>query len=513
MQSPQATVADQTKNHGWARKIFVQPVVDIRDFFREAARLHGGMFVAIIAATYFLQGFRSYAFGGAILWFLRNLGLTSGEIQIARSNILITWNIKFLYGLLFDNFPILKRHYKPYYMLAALLALVSALCLGIRGIVSNISSSIALMFIFLMAMAMCDVIADALVVKKAREAGARGGAALQTFCWIVYYIGYMIGLPTSGTIVGLDGSNGRINNLYLWVYVPSAVALLVLSFFVNEEPSEGKWTPMIFVNNFVRLLKSVFLNKYVFLPVLFIFLRGAIVPDISDAYDFWLRDRPDGGLVIGANTQSYINLVGGITSIIGLLAYGKFFTGTSFRKIFFWGQIVAAVFGILDVALYKQWNVAINFPDLPFLFFGNSIGNIFSQLTSMPFLVMAAQLAPADIEATFFAGITSVSNGGNNLATLWGGSMLIALGVDFVDPVTQARTYDLQKLEIAVWIRFALTFAPALLVWMVPNSSSIDPYGEANKNELTVAEVDAAEAADADAKNLEDAKPQAVPAK
>ncbi|KAI8807727.1 BT1 family-domain-containing protein [Cladochytrium replicatum] len=413
MQAPQGTIEDQTKNHGWGRKIFIHPFLDLGNFFTEATRLHGGMFVAIIAATYFLQGFRSYTFNGAIVWFLRNLGLSSGEVQIGRSTILIAWNIKFLYGLLFDNFPILRCHYKPYNILAALLALVSALVLGIRGAVTSVTASMAMMFLFLMAMAMCDVIADALV--------------------------------------------------------------------------------------------SIFLNRYVFLPVLFIFLRNAITPDISDAYDFWLRDRPDGG-VIGANTQSYINLVGGATHIVGLLAYGRWFTGTPFRNIFFWTQIIMGVLGFMDVALYKQWNVAVHFPDLPFLFFNNSITHVFYQLTSMPFLVMAAQLAPADIEATFFAGITSVSNGGNNLATLWSGKMLIALGVDYVDPATNVRTYDLQKLEIAVWIRFAMTFAPALLVWMVPNSSSIDPYGEENKRETTVAEVDAAEVKDVEAKNLEHAK-------
>ncbi|KAI8803237.1 BT1 family-domain-containing protein [Cladochytrium replicatum] len=508
MQSPQTTIAEQTKNHGWARKIFVQPLADIKDFFTEAVQLHGKIFVAIIAATYFLQGFRAYAFGGAISWFLRNLGLSSGDVQVARSNILITWNIKFLYGLLFDNFPILKRHYKPYYILAALIALASALVLGIRGVITDVSTSTAMLFLFLMAMAMCDVIADALVVKKARLAGARGGAALQTFCWIVYYVGYIIGLPISGNIVGKDGSNGRINNLYLWVYVPSAVLLLILSFFVDEEAGEGKWTPMVFVNNFVRLLRSIFLNRYVFLPILFIFLRGSITPDIADAYDFWLTDRPDGGLVIGADTQSYMNQVGAATSIIGLLAYGKFFTGTPFRKIFFWSQLGMGIIGLMDVALYKQWNVPMGFPDLALYFFNSSLSNAVYQLTSMPFLVMAAQLAPADIEATFFAGITSVSNGGNNLATLWSGKMLIALGVDYVDPTTNERTYDLQKLEIAVWIRFAMTFLPALLVWLVPNSSSIDPYGEGVKHEPTVAEVDALEVADADAKNLEDAKPQ-----
>ncbi|KAI8810554.1 BT1 family-domain-containing protein [Cladochytrium replicatum] len=506
MQSAQSTVAEQTKNHGWARKAFIQPIHDIRNFFTEAAKLHGTMFLVIIAATYFLQGFRNYAFGGAITWYLRNLKLSSGETQIARSTIQITWNIKFVYGLIFDNFPILKRHYKPWYIVSALIGFASALCLGIQGVVTNAGSATALLFLCLMGMAMCDVIADALVVKKAREAGARGGAALQTFCWIMLYVGYMIGLPISGTIVGKSGADGRINNLFLWAYMPVAICLLVTSLFIKEEAGEGKWTPMILVTNFIRLLKSIFLNRFVLLPVLFIFFRGVLNVDIADAYDFWLYDRPDGGVSFGADVQAYIQQLGAFCNIIGLLMYARFFTATPFRKIFFWAQVVMGILGIMDVALYKQWNVAAGFPDLPFLIFNSSLSNAFYQLTAMPFLVMAAQLCPADIEATFYAGMTSISNGGNNVATLWGGAMLIALGVDTVDPVTNERTYDLVKLEYAVWIRFALAFAPCLLVWMVPNSSSIDPYGEGVKHEPTVAEIDAIEASDADTKNVEEAK-------
>ncbi|KAI8803247.1 BT1 family-domain-containing protein [Cladochytrium replicatum] len=335
--------------------------------------------------------------------------------------------------------------------------------------------------------AMCDVIADALVVKKARLAGARGVAALQTFCWILYYVGYIIGLPISGNI--WSKFHRRFSSSS--------------SYFAEEEAGEGKWTPMTTSFVFSSPFSSTAMCSS---PSSSFSCVVQLPPDIGDAYDFydfWLTDRRDGGLVIGANLQSYNYEVGAATSIIGLLAYGKFFTGTPFRKIFFWAPLAMGILGIMDVAQYKQWNVPIGFPDLAFYFFNCSLSSAVSKLTSMPLLV----IPPADIEATFFAGITSVSNSGNKLATLWSGKMLIALGVDYIDPATNERTYDLQKLEVAIWTRFVMTFLDRATCVDVPNSSSIDPYGDGAKREPAVAE-DAAEVADAKAKNLEDAKPE-----
>jgi hypothetical protein len=144
------------------------------------------------------------------------------------------------------------------------------------------------------------------------------------------------------------------------------------------------------------------------------------------------------------------------------------------------------------------WNRSVGIPDLPFLFGNYAITYAISRLSDMPFLVMAAQLCPSDIEATSFATLMSLSNAGYNASTRWGGVLLQALGVDNVDQKTGDRTYDLVKLEQAIWIRFALGFLPCILVlFMVPNTTAIEAHDEANgDNEpITTAERDALETA------------------
>ncbi|KAJ3093390.1 hypothetical protein HDU97_009806, partial [Phlyctochytrium planicorne] len=237
----------------------------------------------------------------------------------------------------------------------------------------------------------------------------------------------------------------------------------------------------------------------VLLPAIWIVLRGALVPDIAPAWNYWLRN-----IEIGANDQSYIDASGGISGIIGLLIFAKWFTKTKFRRIFFVVQFIVGVVGILDIALYKGWNKSMGVSDMVFLAGSQNIQEIIGQLASMPFLIMAAQMCPADIEATYYAALTSLSNGGNNAAVRWGGLLLGLYGVDKGrDPVTQRKVFDLANLETVMWIRFALTFAPCLFVFLLPDASAVDPHGEMEKEadvygQITAAERDELEAKAAD---------------
>ncbi|KAJ3211173.1 hypothetical protein HDU67_004732 [Dinochytrium kinnereticum] len=474
-----------------------QTGIDIKEFFTTAVKTQGADFFAIISATYFLQGFRDYVFGGAIIWYMGSvLGLNTVQVQNARTTILLTWNVKFLYGLLFDNFPILGRHDHPYFIISALLGLISFICLGIDNISPDETSATALFFAALMAMAMCDVIADAMVVKRARLAGSRDGAALQTWCWIMLNAGYVIGTPVAGTIVGKDGSGAR--RLMHFVYVPLSAMLVLLACFIKERPSGRKITPMGFVMGIWRLIQGIILNKVVLLPAIWILLRGMLVPNIDPAWNYWLNN-----IDIGADQQSYIDASGGISAIIGLLIFGAFFTKVPFRRIFFVVQVIVGIFGILDIALFKGWNKSINIPDIVFLAGSQNIQEILARFQSMPFLIMAAQMCPADIEASYYAALTSLSNGGNNAANKIGGLVLEKLNIDKGRDAKGRRVFDLTNLETAMWIRFGMTFVPCLLVFLLPDTAAVDPHGEMAKEAEVYGQITAAERDELEAKAAE----------
>jgi hypothetical protein len=88
----------------------------------------------------------------------------------------------------------------------------------------------------------------------------------------------------------------------------------------------------------------------------------------------------------------------------------------------------------------------------------------------MPFLILAAQLCPDDLEATFYASLMSISNGGSNLGTLWGGWLLNVLKVSINADDPSQSNYS--QLGIVLWMRVGLAIVPCFFVFMIPKTKA-----------------------------------------
>ncbi|KAJ3068537.1 hypothetical protein HK102_007150, partial [Quaeritorhiza haematococci] len=351
--------------------------------------------------------------------------------------------------------------------------------LGVRQLSPSPDAALAFFWMALMGMGMADVIVDAMVVKKAQQAGQRGGANLQTYCWVMYFIGSLIGRPTAGAVAGTKGEGAR--SLMLYYYNGSMVILIIAAFFLIEPPGHIKWSLKRFIRQIWRLIITVLFNFKVLLPIAWVLLRNAVVPDISAGYDYWKQQEAK----IGANTQQYVGTVGDLLNIIALLTYARFFTETPFRKMFFWTQLIMACLLILDVIVINRWNTQIGIPDIPLLVTVDSLYSMMEKVFfTLPVLVLAAQLCPTEMEAAFYATMTSLANSGGNTSRRFGGWLLDRFGI-VIDtannnvvfgPVGGVKDEYLKKL---IWLRFGLAFTPLLLIWfMVPNVASINPYEE-----------------------------------
>jgi hypothetical protein len=114
----------------------------------------------------------------------------------------------------------------------------------------------------------------------------------------------------------------------------------------------------------------------------------------------------------------------------------------------------------------KRWNVAWGISDLPFLIAAGSISDIVDRLNTMPFLVMAAQLCPENMEATFFAMLMSLSNQGTTIAGNLGSQVLTAFKVS---------RNDVSGLPTAILIRSAVMIGVLIFIPLVPDTSSLNP--------------------------------------
>ena len=153
---------------------------------------------------------------------------------------------------------------------------------------------------------------------------------------------------------------------------------------------------------------------------------------------------------------------------IGVVTYYKFFRHTKFRWIFGVSQVVTAVLLLADAILLLRLNIKFGIPDVPFLFTTTAFNEVVNRLNAMPFLVMAAQLCPDNMEATFFAALMSVSNTGSTLSQYLSAEILRRCKVDVKDLVTLPE----RQLQV-VFIRSALVMIVCFALPLLPNTSSL----------------------------------------
>jgi hypothetical protein len=91
-------------------------------------------------------------------------------------------------------------------------------------------------------------------------------------------------------------------------------------------------------------------------------------------------------------------LVTAVASLVGVGVYNSYLQDVPLRTVFFWTIVMGTVLGL-------------------------------TQVSFMPILVLAARLCPPGVEATLFATLMSISNGGAVLGGLTGAALTQLLGV------------------------------------------------------------------------------------
>lgn len=120
----------------------------------------------------------------------------------------------------------------------------------------------------------------------------------------------------------------------------------------------------------------------------------------------------------------------------------------------------------------KRWNKLIGLSDVPFLFVSTAFVEVVSRLNAMPFLVMAAQLCPKNMEATFFALMMSISNQGMAQGQFLGKVFLqmYNVGAKNADGERDWSTYP-----TVILIRSGLILGVTVFAIILPNTSALDP--------------------------------------
>jgi hypothetical protein len=248
-------------------------------WLKRTRELYGSFFVLVITFVYLAQGLRQYSEIG-LSYVMDDLGYAPELIQATKVFTKQPWNFKWVYGLLSDNLPILKRHCKPYLLFSSLLGIIGYVGLSTSSLSPAAVGLGAFLFLVQLSGAMADVLIDAMVVRFSRGT-EDGSAGLQSMCWAAFAVGAFISNIAGGTMITfLD--NKRLVFAIL-IFIP--VVLLVLSVFVREPLSDFKPTPRALWSQIVTLFRAFFAPPFTILKIFtWYFISNAASFNMYDGY-------------------------------------------------------------------------------------------------------------------------------------------------------------------------------------------------------------------------------------
>ncbi|KAL8047961.1 hypothetical protein ABFX02_07G032700 [Erythranthe guttata] len=275
-----------------------------------------------------------------------------------------------------------------------------------------------------LSVAFSDVVVDSMVVERSRGESQSMSGSLQSLCWGSSAFGGIVSSYFSGSFVGAYGVRFVFGLTALLPLITSAVSVLV-----KEQPIRGQ---NILLNggflesstNSITQLCDAVKQPNVFLPTLFIFLWQA-TPQSDSAMFYFTTNK----LGFTPEFLGRVKLVTSIASLLGVGLYNGFLKTVRLRKIFLVTTIIGSALGMTQVLLVTGLNRQLGINDEWFAMGDSLIITVLGQVSFMPVLVLAAKICPEGMEATLFATLMSISNGGSVLGGLIGAGLTKLFGV------------------------------------------------------------------------------------
>ncbi|GER29771.1 major facilitator superfamily protein [Striga asiatica] len=379
-----------------------------------------------VAMVYFVQGVLGLSRLAVNFYLKDELHLDPAETAIISGVSSLPWLVKPLYGFISDSFPLCGYRRRSYLVLSGLLGAFSWSLMA-----TIVDSKYGVAFCILLgslSVAFSDVVVDSMVVERARGESQTVSGSLQSLCWGSSAFGGIVSSYFSGSLVGAYGVRFVFGLTALLPLITSAVAVLV-----KEQPLHGSARGLILSdstaclgsskNSLLQLWDAV-KQPNVFLPTLFIFLWQA-TPQSDSAMFYFITNK----LGFTPEFLGRVKLVTSIASLVGVGFYNGFLKGVRLRKIFLVTTVIGSVLGMTQVFLVTGLNRKFGISDEWFAIGDSLILTVLGQVSFMPVLVLAAKLCPEGMEATLFATLMSISNGGSVLGGLIGAGLTRLFGV------------------------------------------------------------------------------------
>jgi folate/biopterin transporter len=350
-----------------------------------------------ILLIYFVQGILGLA-RLAVSFFLKDeLGMSPAEVSAMLGVVALPWIIKPLFGFMSDGLPIFGYRRRPYIVLSGLLG--TSAWIALATIVHTPLAATGAIALSSLSLAVSDVIADSLIVERARKESIADAGSLQSLSWGASALGGLITAYLSGSLLQHFSTHTIFLITASFPLIVSATAWLITEEKVNKK------TDFETVKDQLKQLRQAVTQKTIWLPTAFLFLWQA-TPSSDSAFFFFTTNE----LGFQPEFLGRVRLVTSIAALVGIWLFQRFLKTIPFRVIFGWSTVIATALGMTTLLLVTHANRALGIDDRWFSIGDSLILTVIGQIAYMPVLVLCARLCPRGVEATLFALLMSITN-------------------------------------------------------------------------------------------------------
>ncbi|CAL8466314.1 g5850 [Coccomyxa elongata] len=415
-----------------------------------------------ISMVYFVQGILGLSRLGVSFLYKDEFQLEPASVAFLTSFAAFPWVVKPVYGFLSDTVPIFGYKRRSYLIICGLLGSMSWLAMAtvVRSPAAALMATVA----GSLGTACSDVVVDSIVVERSRNAPQGTAGSLQSLCWASAALGGVASAYFSGSLVQEWGPRGVFALTAAFPLVVSLAAVLIAEQPVGPtrlKPDQaylGSLARSLEVQ--ARALWGAVNQRSILLPALFVFAWQA-TPTAETAMFYFQTNT----LGFTPEFLGKVRLAGALASLAGVGLYNFALKDVPLRKMFLWTAVVGTGLGMTQVLLITGTSRALGISNELFVLGDSVVLTALGQVAFMPVLVLAAQLCPEGVEATLFATLMSILNGGAFVGSALGSGLTAAFGV---------TATDFTRLVPLILICTLSSLLPLPLLHLVPNSTGAE---------------------------------------
>ncbi len=415
-----------------------------------------GLMLFYFGLVYFMQGLGQST--GLVsqplnFFFKESLGLDPAQVTEYLSILTFPWIIKPLYGLLSDYIPLFGYRRKSWLMVMNGVASLGFLWL------SGLTSPAMIVWAMIMTAfgtAASDVIVDALMVEKGKTLNATG--RFQSVQWFWFYIA-AIGTSLLGGYLCSVFEPSKALHIAALVTMAAPISVLIASWFiVKEDKAKVNLTglrqtfskplratkPLYLVLGGLALLAMfVFIGKSAIWALPFLIALFALrtktlwfvalfiaffnfSPSFGTPFYYHQVDN----LKFSQDFIGQLNAISSVGSVLGALAYGRYFSKKTFRFQLLFSIITGAIGTIAYLSLVTpsdySYLIAIGL---------NLVFGVSSMVAVLSTLTLAARACPDESEGFTFAALMSINNAAMQVSAIVGAKLYVHVFANSLTPL------------------------------------------------------------------------------